>query len=219
MSFWVAVSTIMIHFTTVTVITRVRAELGPPIHDLRLMGPDVLLPKVFGMRTLGARNLSLFSLVYSFNQAYRGNAMPHQLEGLKLAERINVPSFRLSTAVMLTIVISPITAFWVALHIGYRFGAIEVWLGSIFNRTQNWLSNPRSVDTAAIVAMIWGLSFSFLMTLVRLNFIWWPLYPVGYAISGTWAVNFFWFSVLISYLIKFSILRFSGLRVYRRAAP
>ena len=115
--------------------------------------------------------------------------------------------------------ISPITAFWVALHIGYRFGAIEVWLGSIFNRTQNWLSNPRSVDTAAIVAMIWGLSFSFLMTLVRLNFIWWPLYPVGYAISGTWAVNFFWFSVLISYLIKFSILRFSGLRAYRRAAP
>ena len=100
MSFWVAVSTIMIHFTTVTVIIRVRAELGPPIHDLRLMGPDVLLPKVFGMRTLGARNLSLFSLVYSFNRAYRGNAMPHQLEGLKLAERINVPSFRLSTAVM-----------------------------------------------------------------------------------------------------------------------
>ena len=67
--------------------------------------------------------------------------------------------------------------------------------------------------------MIWGLIFSFLMTLVRLRLLWWTLYPVGYAISGTWAVNFFWFSVLISYLIKWSILRFSGLRTYRHAAP
>ena len=219
MSFWVAILTIIIHFITITVITRVRAELGPPIHDLRSMGPDVLLPKIFGMRTLGARNLSLFSLVYSFNRAYRGNAMPHQLEGLKLAERISVPSPRPCIAMILTIVISPIAAFWVALHIGYQSGAIEVWSGSIFNRTQSWLSNPRPVDTAAIAAMIWGLIFSFLMTLVRLRLLWWPLYPVGYAISGTWAVNFFWFSVLISYLIKFSILRFSGLRTYRRVAP
>ena len=145
--------------------------------------------------------------------------MPHQLEGLKLAERISVPSPRPCIAVMLTIVISPIAAFWVALHIGYQSGAIEVWSGAIFNRTQSWLSNPRPVDTAAIVAMIWGLIFSFLMTLVRLRLLWWPLYPVGYAISGTWAVNFFWFSVLISYLIKFSILRFSGLKTYRRVAP
>ena len=62
MSFWVAVLVFAIHLTTVTVITRIRAELGPPIHDLRSMGPDVLLPKMFGMRRLGGQNLALFSL-------------------------------------------------------------------------------------------------------------------------------------------------------------
>ena len=49
-------------------------------------------------------------------------------------------------------------------------------------------------------------------------FFWWPLYPIGYAISGTWAVNFFWFSVFISYFIKLAILRFGGVRTFRRVA-
>ncbi|MCZ6676516.1 MAG: hypothetical protein O7E52_04625 [Candidatus Poribacteria bacterium] len=219
MSLWVAALVFVIHFTTVTVITRIRAELGPPIHDLRAMGPDVLLPKMFGMRQLGARNLSLFSLVYCFNRAYRGNAMPHQLEGLKLAERAGVSSRRVGFAILLTVVLSPLASFWFSLHIGYKSGAWEVWYGSIFRRTQSWLTNPMPVDVLAILSMIFGAIFTFFLTAVRLRFVWFPLYPVGYAISGTWAVNFFWFSVFISYVIKWCILRFGGLRAFHRAAP
>ena len=219
MSFWVAVLVIAIHLTTVTVITRVRAELGPPIHDLRSMGPDVLLPKMFGMRRLGGQNLALFSLVFCFNRAYRGNTMPHQLEGLKLAERSRSTSRRIAVAMLLAMVISPFAAFWGALHIGYEHGAIEVWSGSVFNRTQSWLTNPMPVDIPSLIAMVFGLLFAFCLTLVRLRFFWWPLYPIGYAISGTWAVNFFWFSVFISYFIKLAILRFGGVRTFRRVAP
>ena len=219
MSFWVAVLVFAIHLTTVTVITRVRAELGPPIHDLRSMGPDVLIPKIFGMRRLGGQNLALFSLVFCFNRAYRGNTMPHQLEGLKLAERSQTSSRRMAIAMFLAMVLSPFAAFWGALHIGYESGAIEVWSGSVFNRTQSWLTNPMPVDIPALIAMVCGVLFAFGLTLVRLRFFWWPLYPIGYAISGTWAVNFFWFSVFISYFIKLAILRFGGIQTYRRIAP
>ena len=38
-----------------TLTARIRAELGPPLHDLRRMGPDVLIPQMFGMRRLGPR--------------------------------------------------------------------------------------------------------------------------------------------------------------------
>ena len=219
LSFWVAFLVFAVYFTTVTVITRIRAELGPPIHDLRSMGPDVLLPKIFGMRRLGPQNLSLFSLVFCFNRAYRGNAMPHQLEGLKLAERSGVAPRRFAVGILAAIVLSPLIAFWVALHIGYQSGAITVWNGSVFLRTQTWLTNPTPVDAPSIVAMIFGFVFTFLMTAIRLRFVWWPLYPIGYAISGTWAVNFFWFSVFISYWIKWGVLRFGGLKGYHRLAP
>lgn len=219
LSFWVAVLVFAIHLTTVTVITRVRAELGPPIHDLRSMGPDVLLPKMFGMRRLGGQNLALFSLIFCFNRAYRGNTMPHQLEGFKLAERSRSSSRRIAVAMLLAMVLSPFAAFWGALHLGYESGAIEVWSGSVFNRTQSWLTNPMPVDIPSLIAMVCGLLFAFGLTLVRLRFFWWPLYPIGYAISGTWAVNFFWFSVFISYFIKLAILRFGGVRTFRRVAP
>ena len=168
---WVAVLVLVIHFTTVTVITRIRAELGPPIHDLRAMGPDVLLPKMFGMRRLGARSLSLFSLVYCFNRAYRGNAMPHQLEALKLAERTGVSSRRVGYAILLAVVLSPLASFWFSLHIGYKSGAWEVWYGSIFRRTQSWLTNPAPVDVLSILAMCFGVVFTFLLTAVRTRFV------------------------------------------------
>ena len=77
-------SFLVIHFTTVnryhpypcgvrTAHPRFTCD-GPPMCYCR---------RCFGMRRLGARSLTLFSLVYCFNRAYRGNAMPHQLEALK----------------------------------------------------------------------------------------------------------------------------------------
>ena len=39
MSLWVAILVFIIHFTILTITTRIRAELGPPLHDLRRMGP------------------------------------------------------------------------------------------------------------------------------------------------------------------------------------
>ena len=54
---------------------------------------------------------------------------------------------------------------------------------------------------------------------IRWWIIWLGLALIGYAISGTWAVNFFWFSVFISYFIKLAILRFGGVRTFRRVVP
>ena len=75
---------------------------------------------------------------------------------------------------LLAIVASPLAAFWVALHIGYESGAIEVWSGSVFRRTQSWLNNPMPLNVPSILAMIFGLIFTFVLTAVRLRFLWWP---------------------------------------------
>ena len=219
MSLWVAILVFIIHFITVTVTARIRAELGPPLHDLRRMGPDVLIPQMFGMRRVGPRNLSLFALVFPFNRAYRGNAMPPQLEALKLAERAGISTRRVGFAILITVVISPLPLFWGGLQLGYESGAVAFWGGGVFRRTQSWLTNPMPVDILGILAMLFGTLFTFALTALRHRFVWWPLYPVGYGITGTWAVNFFWSSVLVAWVIKLSILRFGGIRTFRRLAP
>ena len=93
------------------------------------------------------------------------------------------------------------------------------WGGGVFRRTQGWLTNPTPVDILGILAMLFGTLFTFALTALRHRFVWWPLYPVGYGITGTWAVNFFWSSVLVVWVIKWCVLRFGGLRTFRRLAP
>jgi hypothetical protein len=75
------------------------------------------------------------------------------------------------------------------------------------------------VDVLGILAILFGTLFTFALTALRHRFVWWPLYPVGYGITGTWAVNFFWSSVLVAWVIKLCILRFGGIRTFRRLAP
>src|SRR5690349_18567938 len=85
MSPWIAILFFAIYFALALAITRMRAELGTPIHDLHFTGPDWTLTQVLGTRDLGQGNLTAFSMCFWFNRAYRGHPMPHQLEGFKLA--------------------------------------------------------------------------------------------------------------------------------------
>ena len=63
------------------VITRIRAELGPPVHDFHGVSPDVMIPRRWGPSARVPRDLSMIALLYWFNRAYRSNPMPVQMEG------------------------------------------------------------------------------------------------------------------------------------------
>jgi len=56
--------------------------------------------------------------------------------------------------------------------------------------------------------------------IMKSRFLWWPLHPAGYAIciSG-WFINWLWFSIFVSWIVKVIILRYGGIRVYRRSVP
>ncbi|MDA1193368.1 MAG: hypothetical protein O3A46_16960, partial [Candidatus Poribacteria bacterium] len=86
MSLWVIGVFFAFYFLLTISLTRLRAELGPPVHELYNMGPDKMLPKVLGTRMIGQQNLSMFALFWGFNRAHRSNPMPVQLEGLKMAD-------------------------------------------------------------------------------------------------------------------------------------
>ena len=56
-----------------------------------------------------------------------------------------------------------------------------------------------------------------LLMLGRLRFIWWPFHPIGYALSGSWQMNWGWGSFFLVWLIKWIILKWSGIHGYRKA--
>jgi len=221
MSLWVVFLAFGIYYALSVGITRMRAESGAPAHDLHYMGPDYVLPTIFGTRKLGEANLTILTFLYSFNRAHRAHPMPHQLEGFKLAERTGMKMRRLGFAMNLAVLIGLLASFVIYLDVSYRFGG-DGWTGwESFNRLQRWLSYPVGTDYPAVSFIGGGMMFTLFLQLMRIRFPWWPFHAVGYAVSGAadWCMNWIWASILVSWLIKWILLRYGGVPVYRKAVP
>src|SRR5207248_7846669 len=87
MTWWLAIVFFLMYFALALAITRMRAELGTPVHDLHFTGPEQILTRVGGSEAYDGDNLTVFALYFWFNRAYRSHPMPHQLEAFKLAEQ------------------------------------------------------------------------------------------------------------------------------------
>lgn len=221
MSPWLIFLSFGIYYILSLGITRMRAESGAPAHDLHYMGPDYSIPALFGTRKLGESNLTILTFLYSFNRAHRAHPMPHQLEGLKLAERTGMNMHRLILAMSIATFLGILSSFIVYLDVSYRFGG-NGWTGwESFNRLQRWLSYPVGTDYPAVSFIGGGIVFSIFLQIMRFRLVWWPFHAVGYAVSGAadWCMNWLWASLVISTLTKWLLLRHGGVKAYRKAMP
>jgi len=129
MVWWIIPLFLLIYFAIAIAIARMRAELGPPAHDLHYGGPDQMLPKFFGTQNLGKSTLVALSLMWFFNRAYRGHAIAPSLEGYKIAQQTRMSARRMLLAMVIALAISTFGGFWAMLHIGYKYGAEASILG------------------------------------------------------------------------------------------
>ena len=229
LSFWLLVPFWLIFFAMSIAVTRMRAELGPPAHDLHASGPDRMITVLAGSRNIDTRDLSVFSLYFWFNRAYRSHPMPFQLEGFKMAERSKINYTGIFWAMMLATVVGTIVAFWVILHLLYDKGAASSTLGPpnvpmIFgnepwNRMDGWLKAPEPADMARLTAIIVGFSVTLVLNSLRMKLGWFPFHPVGYAVSSSWSMHLLWLPMFLAWIIKLVILRYGGLKLYRKALP
>lgn len=229
MSFWVFPLFFGLYMIIAAAVTRIRAELGPPVHNMGGVNPQTILTSVAGVTAFGKSDLTLFSLFSWFNGSNRSHPMPHQLEGFKLAQRTGMSYRRLMVVMLLGIAPSVFIAFLVYLYCLYDFGAsIAVdapgqVLGpgqSVYNQLSGWFQFPREIDVFGTFAIGLGFAFTMLLGLLRLKFIWWPLHPVGYAMGingGT--MDHYWFALILCGTIKFIVFKVGGARLYRRFLP
>lgn len=222
MSWWVAVLFFIIYYAFCLSITRMRAEMGVPVHDYHNGGPDIILPELFGTRALGATNLTIMAYFWFFNRAHYSDVMPHQLEGFKMALRMQLNQRRLMVAILVGTLVGILGAFWAFLHYGYEVGMrgrLE-WFGfEPFNRLQSRLTNPREPNLNVLAYLPAGTILYVVLAGLRNRFFWWPLHPVGFAVSNSWGANVTWFPVFIGWALKVSVLRWGGRRTHMRAVP
>ena len=223
MSLWFASLFFTLYLAMSVTITRIRAELGPPAHDLYNAGPDLLLTDALGTRRIDNRSLSVMSLFFWLNHlSYRAHPMPHQLEGLKLAHQTRFNPSQLIWAMTIAIFIGALSAAWGHLHLSYQVGLEQArsWYArAAFNRLAGWLYNPTEMSISGLLYTAGGFGFAVSLLLLRWRFVQWPLHPVGYVVSSWWTFTGLWFPLLISWIIKRLLLSTGGVRLYRRSIP
>ncbi|MGQ9609232.1 MAG: DUF6785 family protein [bacterium] len=219
MSLWIFAIFFLYYFLLLFALTRLRAELGPPVNELYNMGPDQMLPRIIGTRILGPSNLSMFAMFWGINRAHRCNPMPYQLEAFKLMEESKSIQKNMVLAILLVSMVSIWVAFWAFLHVFYKqgFGGGFGW--EAYMNLERWLFFMPDRDIPAISFMSGGLIFIFLMSFLRRRLLWWSLHPVAYPLASSWTMNWMWFPIFISWLIKRVLLKQGGLSAYRKAIP
>jgi uncharacterized protein DUF6785/uncharacterized protein DUF6784 len=227
MQLWAAVLFFGLFFVIAIALGRLRAELGPPNHDLHHIGPDHTMVTVFGTTALGPPTLTVFALFHAFNRAYRWHVLPHDLEGLYLARRTRADMRRFAAALWGAGMFGAVAAFWAYLHIAYQLGMAARMTGwsplhygiEAYGRLETQLTAPLPPSTQGMSFIGAGFAGFMLIALVRSQFLSFPLHPLGYAISSGWSMVWLWPSLFIAWLVKALILRYGGLPGYRQALP
>ncbi len=206
--------------------TRVYAQVGPPILELYYLDPQKTLTTVFG--TLGGdqRSLTMFSLMYWINRDHRGQPMGHQLSAFYIGKAVGLEprslgrwvltAFALGAAVCLTY-----------LHWAYRLGEDqfvsggwrEAGSGTAIGRVTEWVNAPEGPQWTEISFI--GLGAAMTLALAKANYtlIGFPLHPIGYALAVCFAVEYNWPAFLGMWIIKTLVLRYGGLSRYLKFVP
>jgi hypothetical protein len=206
-------------------ITRLRAELGPPAHEMA-NGTDAgsIMAVFVGTRMLGPTNLALLPLFFWFvGRGYRTNIGPGQLEGFKMAYESKSSPLRLGWAMLLAFALGSLATFWASLALQYSQPpqpASEVGHGwGQWWQAAGRINNPTGPNVLGIAYFIGSVGFTAFLFFMRSVAAWWPFHPAGYALGMAFGVEYFWSCLLIASVLKWATLRFSGLRGYRQFLP
>ncbi len=186
--------------------------------------PAYFIISGFGTSILGVKGLVALNFTFIWQGESRTSPMVACANGLKLAEMIPGPKTRLFWGLMLALICSLIAAAYMTLKLAYTYGAINLslinWAGghgwpyigpTIINMPEanmrGWLF--KGIGAAAEGFLMWA----------QHRWFWWPFHPVGFAISVGWLTSQIWFSALIAWVLKLTILRFGGVHLFQGMKP
>jgi len=142
-----------------------------------------------------------------------------------MAERGRMEPRRLLIALALVAPVTIIFSFWAYLHFGFQIGMgtarTHPWQMMVVNGVNSnfvdAISQPTGMNRGMTGAIGFGMVLTWLLLFLKLRFTWWPLHPIAYPTSDCNAMHFYTVVMLIVWITKLLLIRYGGLRAYRRA--
>ena len=228
MALWVVPLYLGVMYLVFLAITRIVAEGGVAAARAPLI-PSDFVHSSFGNTVLGPQTLTALGFTYVWAADVRTFVMASAANGLRLAEdQLARRKRALFWAIALAVVASIASSIWAVMYMSYAYGGINLnsWFfgpaggpAYPFNFITHQMNNPDGPDgvgwlsTGVGGAVMAGLMF------VRHHFLWWPLHPLGFAVSTISMTNYLTLSVFLAWLIKSVLLKYGGPGLFYRARP
>lgn len=207
------------------VVARVVAEAGvyifaPPFRVYQVMFD------VFGKDRIGAKNIVLLSAMGWVQIRSTGTmATGYLSNALRLFSTARISrgfgTIWLLIALLVTILTCHV-AFPVVIY-NYSVPKLSWWAQTSSLNTANFIGQYLSTSRPLTPHHWWGLIIGAItcwaLIKLRLNFVGFPLHPIGFITWYGWPLDRYWLSVLLGWAFKAAVLRYGGFTVSQRFKP
>jgi len=149
-------------------------------------------------------------------------AMAPCANGIRLLHEVKGNRKRILAMMVAALSIALLGSIYMTLKLGYQYGALNMhrqyfsWFAQEpFKMASQFISTPVAANWAGWGWNGVGAGVMSLLMVARHHFVWWPLHPIGFVVSGTWIMNSVWFSIFLAWGIKSVVLRYMGPKGYR----
>ena len=221
---WIVPIFLLTTFLIFVGLTRIVVESGMAEAVASTIGSSFVISSI-GARTLGPEGLTSMALTYVWSSDIRTFVMASAANGLKVAESTERKR-PLFWAMILAIIVCAVSSIWMLLRVSYLYGGINgnSWFygggaKAPYNYIITQIMNPTEANITGWYIKGIGAGIMTLLMFLRQRFLWWPFHPIGFAIGPIWMMDQMWFTVFLAWIIKSSILRYGGLKLYRTLLP
>ena len=211
--FYYAFLYIVAFYIFAIVVTRVRAQLGPPTHEFAFFGVNALLGRFLGNRWLtDPQAVWSTSALMPMNRIYRNFPMPYQLEAMKMGQMEKIRQRPIGVLIAIAALLGIFLCFYFHTIDTYRTGSLSGADGPGY--LDKILTDRHGPDVSGMVMTIFGFAVVMVLDAIRFKFPNFPLHPAGYFLSMNFGVDYYWFGLLLAMFVKNFVQRYYGLSGY-----
>jgi hypothetical protein len=207
------------------VVARVVSEAGILIYTSPFRINDTIF-EIAGSDRLKPQDVTVLTMT-SWTQI-RSTAttnMAAVAQGLKIGSEMGASRTRMMFVAMAAITAAVLVSHITSLYVIYNWGVPKLgWWprGSSLGATNNlvrFIAAPGGLPAGDWIGMALGGAITWALVVLRRQFVWWPLHPLGFVTWLGWPIDRYWLSIFIGWILKFVVVRFGGYQAYNRIRP
>ncbi|MGC9317655.1 MAG: DUF6785 family protein [Armatimonadota bacterium] len=223
----VAVPLLLVAFGYLLAMTRLVSEGGMPWMDEPHWRAHDIIRALVPYRSLSVANWASVAMMLTFTYDMRVSPMPRIMQSLKLSQETQTGNRAITWGLLIATVVAIPVSYWALLEAGYVHGGVAINTyrfislarqpGEFMERLQ--ASPVKGPDWLSLGLIGYGAAKLLFLSFMRINYLWWPLHPVGYAMSYIVYLPREWLSILIGWACQTVLMRYAGHRGFRRYRP